>query len=150
MLMNIETIKSDLKEAMKAKDSLKSSVLRSIMSAYTNELIAKGRKPTDTLDDKEFVSLLKRLLKQRKESAEQFRAGGREDLAEKEEKEAEIISNYLPEQPSKEEIEKVAKEIIDEMPDAQTGQIIGTVIKKFNGLADGSLVKEVIEKLKFQ
>lgn len=146
--MNIETIKSDLKEAMKAKDSLKSSVLRSIMSAYTNELIASARKPTDTLDDKEFISLLKRLLKQRKESAEQFRAGGREDLAEKEDKEAEIISDYLPEQPSKEEIEKAAKEIIDEMPDAQTGQIIGAVIKKFNGLADGSLVKEIIEELK--
>lgn len=144
-----QSIKADMISAMKAKDVLKLSVIRSAMTAFTNQLVANGKKPTDTLTDEEAVAVLKRLAKQRQDSAEQFTRGNRPELAEKEEQELIILKAYLPESASKEAIEKVAKEKIATMGNdkAKIGQLVGAVMKEFKGTADGNDVKSVLETL---
>ncbi len=143
-------IREELKNAMKAKDNLKVQTIRSFLAAFTNELVAKGRKPTDALSDEEMVAVLKRLAKQRKDSAEQFTAGGRPELAEKEVAELKIIETYLPATVRKEEIEKIARAKKEELgiTDASgSGKLMGAVIKHFAGTADGADVKEVVASL---
>ncbi len=136
--------------AMKAKDDLKRDTLRGALSAFTNELVAKGRKPTEEMSDADAVSVLKRLAKQRKDSAEQFAAGGRPELAEKESNELKIIETYLPQTASREEIEKVARAKMAELgvTDASgAGKLTGAVMKEFAGGADGNDVKQVVAQL---
>lgn len=145
----LNTIRESLKEAMKAKDDLKRDTLRGFLAAFTNELVAKGRKPTDTLSDDEMITVLKRLGKQRRDSAEQFAAGGRPELAAKELDELKIIEAYLPQMASRDEVEKVAREKKAELNVDSTGQgkLMGAVIKALGGNADGALVKEVVASL---
>jgi len=144
-----EKLRAELKEAMRSKDELRLAVIRSMLAAFTNELVAKGKKPTDVLEEKDELAVLKRLMKQRKDSAEQFTAGNRPELAEKEQKESEIISEFMPQMASMEEIENAAKEVIAEQgADAsKAGVLVGMTMKKLGGNADGSDVKEVIAKL---
>lgn len=143
-------IKSEMTAAMKARDALRVETLRGAMSAFTNELVAKGRKPTEELTDQEAITVLKRLAKQRKESAEAFTGAGRAELAEKELGELKIIEAYLPASVSREEIEKVAKAKKEELgvtDAAGAGKLMGAVIKEFGGNADGAVVKEVVTGL---
>jgi uncharacterized protein YqeY len=143
-------IKSDTTAAMKARDMLKVNTLRGTSAAFTNELVAKGRKPTEELTDDEALTVLKRLAKQRKDSIEQFTAGGRPELAEKEAEELKIIEAYLPHMASREEIEKVARAKKEEMGVADAagmGKLMGAVIKEFGGRADGADVKTVVQGL---
>lgn len=147
--MLIDTIKSDMKEAMKAKDDLKVQTLRGAIAAGTNELVAKGMKPTDPVDDAMMLTILKRLGKQRKDSIEQFTKGNRPEMAEKESKELVIIESYLPKMASREEVLKVAEAKKAEMnvDAAGKGKLMGAVIKEFAGNADGAIVKEVVDSL---
>lgn len=143
-------IREDLKTSMKAKDALRVQTLRSALAAFTNELVAKGMKPTDEVPDAMALTVLKRLAKQRKDSAEQFTSGGRPELAEKEVAELKIIESYLPQGASKEEIEKVAKAKMAELgvtDAAGIGKLTGAVMKEFAGNADGNDIKEVLQKL---
>lgn len=145
-----ETIKSQVKEAMKAKEELRLSVVRGILAAFTNELVAKKRKPDEELNDDDAVAVIKRLAKQRKDSIEQFRAGGREELAQKEEEELEILETYLPTMMSPEEIKKIAETKKRELgitDKSKVGQLMAAVIKEIRGQADGSDVKMVIDEL---
>ncbi len=134
---------------MKARDQIKVDTLRGALAAFTNELVAKGKKPTEELDDKDIVTVLKRLGKQRKDSAEQFEKGGRPELAEKEKTELKIIEQYLPQMASRADIEKVARAKLAELKvDASgMGKLMGAVIKEFAGNADGNDVKEVVVSL---
>lgn len=147
--MLTDSIRTAMKEAMKARDDLRVQTLRGALAAFTNELVAKGKKPTDALTDAEMVTVLKRLAKQRKDSAEQFEKGGRKEMAEKELKELEIIEDYLPQGASREEIEKVARAKKDELGlDASgKGKLMGAIIKELSGTADGAIVKEVVDSL---
>lgn len=142
-------IKTDMVAAMKAREQLKVDTLRGAMSAFTNELVAKGRKPTEELADGEAIVVLKRLAKQRKDSVEQFTKGNRPELAEKEAQELAIIEAYLPQTASREEIEKVARAKKEEMgiDAAGAGKLMGAVMKEFAGRADGNDVKEVVNSL---
>ena len=143
-------IKTDMTAAMKARDMLKVNTLRGAMTAFTNELVAKGRKPTEELDDAGAVVVLKRLAKQRKDSAEQYTSGGRPELAQKEMDELKILEAYLPQTASREEIEKVArakKEALGITDATGAGKLMGAVIKEFAGRADGADVKEVVQAL---
>ena len=143
-------IKSDMVAAMKARDALRVETLRGAMAAFTNELVAKGRKPTESLTDTEAVAVLKRLAKQRKEAAEQFSIGGRAELAQKELNELKIIEVYLPATVSREEILRVAKAKKKELGITDTsgsGKLMGAIIKEFAGSADGADVKEVVASL---
>lgn len=144
------TIKEDLKGAMRAKDQVRVDTLRGALAAFTNELVAKGRKPTDELTDDEQLTVLKRLGKQRQDSIEQFTKGGRAEMAAKEATELEIIKAYLPQMASKEDIEKVAKAKIAEMGadgPAAIGKLTGAIIKELGGRADGGDVKAVLQSL---
>ena len=139
-------IRADMAAAMKARDDLRVQTLRGALAAFTNELVAKDKKPTEELDDKDAVTVLKRLAKQRKEAAEVYEKGGRAELAAKEQSELKIIEEYLPQMAGPEEIEKVARaKMAEGITDA--GKLTGAVMKEFAGRADGNEVKKVIGSL---
>ena len=148
--MLTQQIKTDMTTAMKARDSVKVNTLRGAMAAFTNELVAKGRKPTEELTDAEVQGVLKRLAKQRKEAAEAFTIGNRPELAEKEQQELAIIETYLPQAISREDIEKVVRAKIAELgvtDAAGAGKLTGVIMKEFAGAADGNVVKEIIQSV---
>lgn len=149
LYMLIHTIKDAMKEAMKARDSLSVQTLRGIMAACTNELVAKGNKPTDEMDDALVLTILKRLAKQRRDSADQFEKGNRPELAAKEMEELKIIETYLPQMARREDIENVARAKKEELnvDAAGKGKLMGIVMKELQGNADGGLVKEVVDSL---
>jgi uncharacterized protein YqeY len=144
-----DTIKAEIKAAMIAKEMDKLQVLRLISAAFTNELVSQGRPPTEPLSDEDCMKVLKRMAKQRKDSIDQFSAGGREDLAESEKAELAIIEALLPAQMSEIEIEKRVREKLEANPiDAsKKGMFIGTMMKELGDTADGALVKQVIDRL---
>lgn len=144
-----EKIKAEIKAAMIAKDMDRLQVLRLISAAFTNELVSQGRPPTDPLSDDDCMKVLKRLAKQRKDSIEQFTAGGREDLAESEKAELAIIETLLPAQMSEAEIEERVKAKLAESPVDPTkkGMFVGQMMKELGDTADGATVKAVIDRL---
>ena len=142
-------IKDGIKEAMIKKDTLRLTVLRGLQAAFTNEMIAK-KMSGDELSDEDAVAIIRKLVKQRKDSIEQFIKGNRKDLAENEEAEMKILDTFLPQLMSKEEVEKIVKAKIaqaGEIDKTKLGQFMGTIMKELKGKADGMVVKEVIEKL---
>lgn len=144
------TIREKIKEAMIAKDSVKLNVYRGILSAFTNELVAKGKTPQDTLSDDECMAVVKKLAKQRKDSIDQFEKGGRSDLAASEKEELTVLETLLPQSMSKDEIRKIAESKKAEMnltDKTKMGMLMGAVIKETKGAADGADVKEVVESL---
>ncbi len=132
---------------MIAKDAIRLLVLRGLSASFTNELVAKKRKPDEALNDEEALSVISRAVKQRKDSIEQFEKGGRTDLAESEKAELAILLTYLPTQMSKEEVETFVKNKLAESPvePDKKNQFMGSVMKDLKGKADGALVKEVID-----
>ncbi|HYF10155.1 MAG TPA: GatB/YqeY domain-containing protein [Candidatus Paceibacterota bacterium] len=145
-----EKIRTELTAAMRAKDSAKVTTLRGVLAAFTNELVAKGKKPTDSLTDDEQVAVVKRLVKQRRDSIEQFEKGGRQDLADTEKAELAILEGYLPASMPREEIRKVAsalKEKLGVTDKSKMGVFMGAVMKELKGAADGADVKVVVEEL---
>jgi uncharacterized protein YqeY len=144
-----ETIKTHIKEAMMAKDELKTMVLRGVSATMTNELLAKKGKATE-LTDEEAVAVIKKLVKQRKDSIEQFTNGGRPELAKAEAKELKVLEVYLPATMSKADIKKVVlakKAELGISDKAGVGKLIGAVSKELKGKADGSDIKEVVEEV---
>ena len=89
-----ESIKGELKDALKAKDQVKLRTVRSMLTAFTNELVATSRTPQDMLKDEEVLAVIKRLAKQRKESITQYEAANRPELAEPEKEELEVLESY--------------------------------------------------------
>lgn len=148
--MLTEKVRAELAISMKARDSVKTNTLRGLLAAFTNELVAKGKKPTEQISDEDALTVIKRAAKQRRDSIEQFRKGNREDLAAKEETELRILETYMPKQASREEIEKVAKDVQAKMgitDRSKMGILMGTVMKELKGKADGNEVKSVVEGL---
>ncbi|MFT5360220.1 MAG: hypothetical protein ACI88L_000711 [Candidatus Paceibacteria bacterium] len=149
MSLQVE-IKESLKESMKAKDSVRLSVVRNILTSITNELVSKGKTPQDSLGDDDVLTVIKRLSKQRKDSIDQFEKGGRPELAEVEKVELAILEKYLPELMSQENIRPIAeaKKIELGIDDpAKKGQLMGAVMKELAGRADGTDVKAVVDLL---
>ena len=144
------TIKSQIKEALLAKDQVRLLVVRSLVSAFTNELVAKNRKPTEELSDEDAMAVIKRAVKQRKDSIEQFTSGGRSDLADSEKAELVILEKYLPTMMSRDEIKKVAiakKAELGITDKSKLGQFVGSLMSQLKNKADGSTVREVAESL---
>lgn len=144
------TIKEQLKESMKAKDAVRLRTVRSMLTAFTNELVATGHKPQDVLDDAGVLGVIKRLAKQRKESIVQYEAAGRTDLSEPEKEELVVLESYLPTLMSVEEIRPIAKAKMEELgitDKAKMGMLVGNVMKELQGKADGADVKKVVEEL---
>lgn len=145
-----EQIKGEVKEAMKAKDAVRLSVVRNMISSFTNELVATGKTPQDMLDDAGVLKVIKRLSNQRKDSIEQFVKGGRPELAESEQAELAVLEKYLPTLMSREEIEVVARAKKDELgvtDKSKAGQLTGAIMKDLAGKADGGDVKAVVDGL---
>ncbi len=142
-------IQEQIKEALRAKDQVRLTTLRGMLASFTNESVAKGRKPQDKLPDEEAISVIRRLVKQRKDSIEQFEKGGRQDLAENEKAEMKILEEFLPAQMSEEQIIKIVKAKIEELSPTKEkmGIFMGAVMKETKGEADGALVKKIVSEL---
>lgn len=148
-----EQIRSELKESMKNRDELSMTVLRSLLSGFINELVAQKKKPQDEISDEDALNVIKKAVKQRKDSIEQFEKGGRDDLVQSEKKELEILNKYLPEMMPIEEIKKIAESKRSELgieDQSKMGILIGAVMKEIKTKgeeADGSDVKQAVEEL---
>jgi len=143
-------MRDGIKGAMIAKDSVKLTVLRGLISAFTNESVAKGKTPQDELADEDAISVIKRAVKQRKDSIDQFTKGNRLDLVANEEAELKILETFLPQTMSKEDIKKIAeakKAELNVTDKAGMGKFMGALMKDLKGQADGNDVKEVAEAL---
>lgn len=145
----IEQVKSDMKDAMRAKDAVALTSIRGLISAFTNELVATGKTPQDEVTDDLALVVIKRASKQRKDAIEQYTQGGRMDLVEGEQAELSVIEKYLPQMMSLEQIKPIAEAKIAEFggDKSKMGQIIGAVLKETAGQADGSDVKSVVTEL---
>src|SRR5690348_8763837 len=131
-------LKEQMKDAMRAKDSVKLSVIRGLLTACTNEAITKGKGPDGVLTDDEVLSVITRAAKQRKDSISQFEAGGRPELAEGEKAELAIIEAMLPPQMSQDEIVAAAKAKAAEMgvtDKTKANQLMGALMKDLKGRA---------------
>ena len=145
-----ETIKKGIPDAMRAKDEVRLRTLRSLATAMTNEVVAKKRKPDEFLTDDEAIAVLKRAANQRKDSIEQFTAGGRPELAEPEKEELSVIESFLPAQMSREEIRPIAAAKMAEMGITEkkdAGRFMGALMQELKGLADGNDVKAIVDEL---
>ncbi len=143
-------IKTHMVEAMKAKDAVKLQTLRGLLSAFTNELVNLKRTPQDMLSDEEVLAVIRRAVKQRKDSIEQFIAGGRPELADDEKAELTVLETYLPALMSEEDVMKIAlakKEEMGEIDKSKAGQFMGMLMKDLKGKADGDVVKKVVDSL---
>jgi len=142
----LEKIQTQMTDAMRNKDQLRLSVLRMMKSALKNKEIEK-MKP---LDDGEAVSVLNTLVKQRKDSVDQFRKGGREELAQKEESEIKIIEEYLPAAASEDDIRKAIEEAVQETGAASIkdmGKVMKAALASLAGKsADGSRVSQLVKE----
>ena len=137
---------AELKEALKARDELKVSVIRMIKASLKNKAIEKMAPLTD--DD--ILSVLSHFAKQRRESIEQFTAAGRTDLAGKEEKELQIVQTYLPQQLSPQEIDDIIRSAISECGASSPndmGKVMKIVSPKTKGTADGKIVSRRVKEL---
>jgi len=143
-----QQIKATLKEAMIAKDTVKLSVIRGLLTSFTNELLTKGKMPQDMLEDADVMTVISREAKKRKDSIQQFEAANRPELAAPEKEELAILESYLPTQMTMDEIttfvatKKAELGITDK---AQTVDLIKAVMPELKGKADGKLVKEAVD-----
>ncbi len=133
--------------AMKAREEVRLSVLRGLLTMFMQELTATKRTPQDRLSDDEVTAVIRRALKQRKDSSAQFRAGGRPDLAEKEESEADVLAAYLPVQLTREQVESIVRTKVAALgvtDKSGAGKLTGAVMSECKNNADGALVRDVI------
>ncbi len=141
-----EQLMDDLKTAMKEKDAVKKSVITLIRSAVKQYEVDNRVEA----DDEKVIEFISKQLKQRKDSLEEFKKAQRDDLVEQTGKEIEIITEYLPKQLEKEEVEKIVAETIQEIQASSLkdmGKLMSAVMPKLKGKADGKLVNEIARKL---
>lgn len=145
-----EQIRNNIKESMKAGDKVRLEVMRGLVTAFTNELVATGKTPQDMLTDEEALKVITRASKQHKDSIEQFTKGGRMDLVDIEEDQLKIIEEFLPKLMERSEVEEVVKKKIAELGAidvTKKGMFMSSVMKDLKGKADGSMVKEIVDQL---
>ena len=141
-------IQADMVAAMKAKEAVKLSSLRAIKAAIMLAKTAEGA--TGEVTDQEIVKIIQKLVKQRKESAQQYTDAGRPELAENEVAEMEAMKVYLPKQLSEAEVEAELVKIIAEVGASQPsemGKVMGVATKRLAGLADGRVISTLVKKL---
>lgn len=156
-----ETLKKSIPDALRAHDEVKLRTLRSLVTAMTNEVVAKKRKPDEYLNEDEALAVIKRSVNQHKDSIEQFEKASRNDLAEPEKAELAILESYLPAMMGREEIMVIAKAKMAELgvsgkadagkpgvtSDVTPGKFTGALMKELKGKADGGDVKSVVDSL---
>jgi len=140
-----ETLTDNYKQAMKDRDKLKVSTIRMVLAGVKNEEIAKRGE----LTEEEFLTVLAREARKRKESIEEFGKGGRQDLVEKEERELSIIESYLPEQLSEDEVRDIIDRTIQEVGATSAGdlgKVMGKLMPLLKGKADGKKVNQMVRE----
>jgi uncharacterized protein YqeY len=134
-------LRQDLNSARKAREKLRTLVLSTTLSELRNREIELGREA----NEEETTAVLSRALKRRKEAAEQMRAGGRPELAEREESEAEILSEYLPAALSEDEVRALTREVLAEGP-RELGPVMGRVMPRIKGRFDGKEANRIVRE----
>ncbi len=146
--MTKQDLQNELKQSMLSKTQVKTSVLRMLLSAINYYEIQKGGAGY-TATDEDVFTVIGNQAKQRRDSIESFKAAGRQELVDQETKEFEILQSYLPAQMSEEEIEKLVKQAI-EQTGARTmndiGKVMGILMPKVKGKADGAVVSNLVKK----
>ncbi len=140
-----EKMTADLKSAMKDRDQMKMDAIRFVQSAIKNREIELRPNP---ISQDEVLGVLKKMVKQRKESIEQYQSAGRKDLVDKEAAELKIIESYLPSQMGRDQVEKIVAETITELKASSVkdmGAVMKAVIAKTQGAADNKLVSELVK-----
>ena len=144
-----ELIESDIKKAMKSQDQDRLKVLRSLKSKLMEKEISERKGGKAELSEEHAVEVLMKAAKQRKESIEQFEQGGRDDLADIEKAELEVIEQYLPKMMEEEEVRKVVKEKIESLGASgmqDMGKVMGPLMGQLKGKAEGSMVSRVVKE----
>jgi len=147
-----ENIKNQIKEALRAKDTIRLETLRGLNALAMNELLS-GAVTNEFLADDRMLALVKRSVKQRKDSIDQFGKGGRQDLVAKEQTELSILESFMPTMMTREEIRIIVRQRIDALKSAGNfdpkagGKITGMMMKELSGKADGADVKAVVDEL---
>lgn len=148
--MSIQSdIKTGISEAMRAKDAVRLTVLRGLLAAFVNEQVKNGLKPDVLIDDENALAVIRRLAKQRRDSISEFGKGGRTDLVEEETKELSVLEKFLPTMMSKEDIWVVVdrkKQELGVTDKSKAGILVGAVMKELKGKAEGTDVKDVVDK----
>lgn len=155
-----EKIDADFKEVFKAKDEVRVSTLRMLLAAIKNREVEKRTKLSKTesvekleklskLSDEEIIQVISSEIKRRREAAEQYRQGNRQELAKKEEAELKILSGYMPEQMQEEEIRRLVKGAIQKSgasSSQEIGKVMGILMPQVKGKADGGLVNKIVRE----
>ena len=139
-------LNDDMKQAMKEKDKLKLSVIRMVKSSVQNEEINQGKE----LADDEVLAIFNRELKQRRDSLQEFENAGREDLAGQIRAEIEVLLPYLPKQLDESEIRQIVQETMEQTGASSKkdlGKVMGAIMPKVKGKADGNLVNKIVQEL---
>ena len=145
--MLLKKLDSDLKQAMKQKDTTGLSVIRMLKTAINNKMIEMK---VNKLEDSDIIALVRKDVKRHLDSIEQFKKGGRDDLAQKEEVELKVLRSYLPKEASPEEIRQIVKKVIDETNASgkkDFGKVIKAAMEKLKGAADGKAVSSAVNEL---
>ncbi|MCX5666344.1 MAG: GatB/YqeY domain-containing protein [Candidatus Omnitrophica bacterium] len=142
-----EKLESQMKEAMKQRDSLRLSVLRMAIAAVRNtEIVKKVKK----LEEGDVIQVIQRMIKEHRESIAQFEKGGRTDLVDKEKLELEVLQGYVPKEMSEEELTSILKAAVQESgftSKADAGKVMKIVMEKVKGKADGKIVNRIVMSL---
>jgi len=139
-------IEEQIKEALKAHEELRLSTLRMLLAAIKNDEIAKQKEATD--DD--VIAVVQKQIKQHRESIEAFHNAGRSDLEQKERDEMAILSTFVPQQLSEDEIRKISEEVRNSLPESDRnnfGKVMGQAMARVKGRADGNIVSKVVKEL---
>lgn len=146
----LDQLASDIKDAMRAKDKVRLRTLRSLRAALQKKQIAArdGADDESELSEQEVLTVIRKEAKQRKESIEQFKEGGREDLVAKEQEELEVLDEYLPDPLSDEELHRIIDGIIADTGAesmADMGRVMGPAMGKLRGQVDGGRVQQIVK-----
>lgn len=143
-----DRVSEDIKAAMKAKDKVRLETVRSIKKVLMEKEVELRARGQDTLTETQELDVLAQQAKQRREAIEQYRQAGRDDLADKEAQELDIIETYLPRQLSDEEIEAVVDEIISQTGASSPkdmGKVMGPAMQRLKGQAEGQKVQAIVK-----
>ncbi len=142
----VERIEQEVRAALKAGDKERLATLRLLLTAIKNEAIRRG----EEVDEDGFLKLVRKAIKQRRDSAEQYRGGGRDELADKEEREAEILGVYLPEEAGEDEIRAAIAELVAAeglSGPAAMGTVMKAMMARFGGRADGGTINRLAREI---
>ena len=137
-----QRIQEELQQSMKARDAERTSTLRMLLAELKNERIKLGHE----VDETEFLTVVQRAVKQRQDSIEQYRKGGREDLATKEEREAALLGGYLPAQVSPDEVRAAVEELVRAeglSGPSGIGKVMQTILPRYKGRFDGKALQQI-------